>query len=111
MNACAADSSANRPDPVLFDFAISLLTGATEALSGWQPRITTSTHTYVADWHEVIRRVDDLARELYRVRITICDERRWDEGERAARLDQLTPRQPTTDPSGQPLPRGEGVDR
>jgi hypothetical protein len=69
--------------------AQSYLTTAEDALDGWCARRTTKTHTYVEDGHEAIYFIDELLRELHRVRGALVDEIRVDEDERAVRVDRL----------------------
>jgi hypothetical protein len=69
--------------------AQSYLTTAADALDGWYARQTTATHTYVADGHEAIYFIDELLRELHRVRAGLVGEIRADEDERAVRVNRL----------------------
>ncbi len=69
--------------------AQSYLTTAEDALDGWYARQTTAMHTYVADGHEAIYLVDELLRELHRVRAALVGEIRTDDDERAVRVDRL----------------------
>lgn len=59
------------------------------ALNRWYGRLTTEGHTYVADGHEAIHVVDELLRELYRVRSALIGEIRADDDGGTARVDRL----------------------
>jgi hypothetical protein len=72
--------------------AQSYLTTAADALDGWYARQNTPTHNYVAEGHEAIHFIDQLLRELYRVRAALVGEIRTDEDERAERIDRLIAR-------------------
>ena len=78
-----------RRDRVSLGDARSHLATAEDALGGWYARQTSKTRCYVNDGHVTIRFIDELLRELHRVRAALVDEIRADEDERAARIDRM----------------------
>jgi hypothetical protein len=75
--------------PLSFANARNHFANAEAALDGWYTRLTTSTYCYVADAHVVIVSIDELTRELYRIRAALVGEIHTDEDERAERIDRL----------------------
>jgi hypothetical protein len=72
-----------------FTDANTYLATAEAALNGWYTRQTTSTYCYVADAHVAITAIDQLVRELHRIRGALVGEIRADEDERAVCVDRL----------------------
>jgi hypothetical protein len=75
--------------PLSFTNAHDHLATAEAALAGWYTRLTTPTYCYVADAHVAIASIDELTRELYRIRAALISEIRADEDDRAERIDRL----------------------
>lgn len=69
--------------------AQSYLTASARALDGWYARHTGEARSYVTDGHETISLIDELLRELHRVRALLIGEIRHDEDQRAVRVDRL----------------------
>ena len=75
--------------PLSFTNARNHPATAEAALDGWYTRLTITSYCYIADAHVAITSMDELVRELYRIRGALIDEIRTDEDERAVRVDRL----------------------
>jgi hypothetical protein len=74
--------------PLSLTDARSDLAAAEDAPNGWYTPHIGDGQTYVADGHEAIRIIDELLRELHRLRSAVIGKIRADQDERAARVDR-----------------------